>query len=189
MKTGQKKSQAQQANKISIVKNKEIIIYQNDEEYKRFKQSETKELNEDELYILDFLLKKYSLYEIPPKSSKLNENDFEFESTDEIFKKKQGKSQTQFFEEEEDRKREPKLKEFFNDIEDENGDELENMGREEIIETKKIKKGKVTTEDVKVPIKKKTKIPIINMKKKMLILKKKIRKKKKVKKVHNILLK
>ena len=56
MKTNQKKIQGQQANKISIVKNKEIIIYQNGEEYKRFRQSETKELNEDELYILDFLL-------------------------------------------------------------------------------------------------------------------------------------
>ena len=157
MKTNQKKMQGQQANKITIVKNKEIIIYQNGEEYKHFKQSETKELNEDELYILDFLLKKYSLYEVPPKSSKLNENDFIFESTDDIFKKRQGKSQTQFLEEEEDRKTEPKLKEFFNDIEDENGEDLEDMGREEITETKKMKKGKITTEDVKVPIQKKSK--------------------------------
>ena len=61
-----------QSNKISIVKNKEIIIYQSGEEFKCFKQSETKELKEDELYILDFLLKKYSLYEVPPRSSKLN---------------------------------------------------------------------------------------------------------------------
>ena len=94
---------------------------------------------------------------MPPKSSKLNENDFIFESTDDIFKKKQGKNQTQFFEEEEDRKTEPKLKEFFNDIEDENGEDLEDMGREEITETKKMKKGKITKEDVKVPIQKKSK--------------------------------
>ena len=160
-----------QSNKISIVKNKEIIIYQNGEEFKRFKQSETKELNEDELYILDFLLKKYSLYEIPPRSSKLNENDFEFESNDEIFKKRENKkkgdfSQTKkydnsnnYYEEEEDRKTEPKLKEFFKDIEDENnGDEnLKDTGREEMSETKKLKKGIRTTEDVKVPIQRKNK--------------------------------
>ena len=157
MKANQKKIQDQQTNKITIVKNKEIIIYQNGEEYKRFKQSETKELNEDELYILDFLLKKYSLYEVPPKSSKLNENDFIFESTDDIFKKRQGKSQTQFLEEDEDRRTEPKLKEFFNDIEDENEEDLEDIGREEITETKKMKKEKITTEDVKVPIQKKIK--------------------------------
>ena len=171
MKTNQKKIQGQQANKISIVKNKEIIIYQNGEEFKRFKQSETKELNEDELYILDFLLKKYSLYEIPPRSSKLNENDFEFESNDELFKKRENKkkgdfSQTKkydnsnnYYEEEEDRKTEPKLKEFFKDIEDENnGDEnLKDTGREEMSETKKLKKGIRTTEDVKVPIQRKNK--------------------------------
>ncbi len=159
MKQTQKKTQGQQTNKISIVKNKEIIIYQNGEEFKRFKQSETKDLNEDELYILDFLLKKYSLYEVPSKSSKLeNDNDFDFESTDEIFKKKQGKNQTQnFFEEDEDRKTEPKLKEFFNDIEDENGEENEDMGREDLTQTKKLKKEIRTTEDVKVPIQKKNK--------------------------------
>ena len=159
MKQTQKKTQGQQTNKITIVKNKEIIIYQNGEEFKRFKQSETKDLNEDELYILDFLLKKYSLYEVPSKSSKLeNDNDFDFESTDEIFKKKQGKNQTQnFFEEDEDRKTEPKLKEFFNDIEDENGEENEDMGREDLTQTKKLKKEIRTTEDVKVPIQKKNK--------------------------------
>ena len=50
--------------KICIVKNKIIIIYQNSYKYKFFKLYETTELNEDELYILDFLLKIYLLYEI-----------------------------------------------------------------------------------------------------------------------------
>ena len=156
----QSKNKSQQANKISIVKNKEIIIYQNGEEFKRFRQSETKDLNEDEMYILDFLLKKYSLYEVAPKNSKLDNTDFEFESTDDFFNKKKVKSSqtpNNFFESEEERKTEPKLKEFFKDIEvdEENGEEGYEDGREEVIETKKYKKGIRTTEDVKVPIQKK----------------------------------
>ena len=160
-----------QSNKISIVKNKEIIIYQNGEEFKYFKQFEIKELNEDKLYILDFLLKKYSLYEVPPSSSKLNENDFEFKSNDDIFKKKENKkkgnfSQTKkydnsnnYYEEEEDRKTEPKLKEFFKDLEDENIIEevFKDTGREETSETKKLKKVIKTTEEVKMPAQRKNK--------------------------------
>lgn len=166
MKTNENKQN--QANKITIVKNKEIIIYQNGEEFKRFKQSETKELNEDELYILDFLLKKYSIYEIPKKSSKIvKENDFEFESTDDFFKKRQDKriesSQTQklentnnFIDEEEDRKTEPKLKEYFKDMEDENiENDFDDLNRDEITETKRLKKGVKTIEELKVPIQKK----------------------------------
>lgn len=149
-----------QNNKIQIVKNKEIIIYQNGEEFKHFKQSETKELNENEMYILDFLINKYSLYEVPPRSSKLEENDFDFESTDEIFKKssikKNDASNTPY--EEEGRKTEPQLKEFFKDVEEENGEEgNENMGKEKITQTKKLKTNIKTTEDVKVPIKRKNK--------------------------------
>ena len=154
-----------QANKIQIVKNKEIIIYQNGEEFKRFKQSETKDLKENEMYILDFLINKYSLYEIPRKSSKLEENDFDFESTDEFFKKgnsrKNETSFTQkiensnnFNDEEENRKTEPKLREFFKDVEQEEngGEEYEKTGKEKIIEEKKLRKNIKTTQDIKVPI-------------------------------------
>ena len=166
----QSKNKSQQTNKISIVKNKEIIIYQNGEEFKRFKQSETKDLNEDEMYILDFLLKKYSLYEVAPKNSKLDYTDFEFESADDFFNKKKGKSSqtpNNLFESEEERKTEPKLKEFFKDIEvdEENGEEGYEGGKEEIIETKKYKKGIRTTEDVKVPIQKKNQKQIQNQNK------------------------
>ena len=148
-----------QNNKIQIVKNKEIIIYQNGEEFKRFKQTETKELSENEMYILDFIINKYSLYEVPTRSSKLEENDFDFESTDEIFKKssirKNDASNTPY---EEGRKTEPQLKEFFKDIEDENEEDgNENIGKEKITETKKLKKDIKTTEDVKVPIQNKNK--------------------------------
>ena len=160
----QSKNKSQQTSQISIVKNKEIIIYQNGEEFKRFRQSETKDLNEDEMYILDFLLKKYSLYEVAPKKSKLENSDFEFESADDFFNKKKIKKNAEFsqtpnnlFESEEERKTEPKLKEFFKDIDvdEENGDEGYEDGREEVIETKKYKKGIRTTEDIKVPIQKK----------------------------------
>ena len=148
-----------QNNKIQIVKNKEIIIYQNGEEFKRFKQTETKELSENEMYILDFIINKYSLYEVPTRSSKLEENDFDFESTDEIFKKssirKNDASNTPY---EEGRKTEPQLKEFFKDIEDENEEDgNENIGKEKITETKKLKKDIKTTEDIKVPIQNKNK--------------------------------
>ena len=171
MKQNQKKSnqsnQTNQSNKITIVKNKEIIVYQNGEEFKRFKQSETKELNEDEMYILDFILKKYSIYEIPKKSSKIvKENDFEFESTEDFFKKKQDKKENShsqklentnnFYDEEDSRKTEPKLKEYFKDLENENIEkDYEDLGRDEIIETKKLKKGIKTIEELKVPIQKK----------------------------------
>ena len=170
MKSLQKKPN--QANKITIVKNKEIIIYHNGEEFKRFKQSETKELNDDEMYILDFLLKKYSIYEIPKKYSKIvKENDFEFESTDDFFKKKQDKktenSQTQntnnFYDEEEDKKTEPKLKEYFKDIDDEKIEkDFEDLRKDDITETKKLKKGIKTIEEIKVPIQKKNKNKNIN---------------------------
>ena len=178
MKQNQKKSnqsnQTNQSNKITIVKNKEIIVYQNGEEFKRFKQSETKELNEDEMYILDFILKKYSIYEIPKKSSKIvKENDFEFESTDDFFKKKQDKKENShsqklentnnFYDEEDSRKTEPKLKEYFKDLENENIEkDYEDLGRDEIIETKKLKKGIKTIEELKVPIQKKNKNININ---------------------------
>ena len=149
-----------QTNKIQIVKNKEIIIYQNGEEFKRFKQTETKELNENEMYILDFIINKYSIYEVPPRSSKLEENDFDFESTDEILKKssikKNDAGNTPYYEDR--RKTEPHLKEFFQDVEDENGEDIiENTGKEIITETKKLKKDIKTTEDVKVPIQRKNK--------------------------------
>ena len=170
MKSLQKKPN--QPNKITIVKNKEIIIYQNGEEFKRFKQSETKELNDDEMYILDFLLKKYSIYEIPKKYSTIvKENDFEFESTDDFFKKKQDKrienSQTpntnNFYDEEEDKKTEPKLKEYFKDIDDEKIEkDFENLRKDEVTETKKLKKGVKTIEELKVPIQKKNKNKNIN---------------------------
>ena len=152
----QNKSKPNQIDKIQIFKNKEIVIYKNGEEFKRFRQSEEKELNEDEMYILDFLLKKYSGFEVPPRFSKI-ENEFEFESTEDFFKKRQGKKNNEISEEE-SKKTEPKLKEFFKDIEDENGEEVEDdIGREEITEIKKLKKGIKIQEDQKVPIKKKIK--------------------------------
>ena len=152
----QNKSKPNQIDKIQIFKNKEIVIYKNGEEFKRFRQSEEKELNEDEMYILDFLLKKYSGFEVPPRFSKI-ENEFEFESTEDFFKKRQGKKNNEISEEE-SKKTEPKLKEFFKDIEDENGEEAEDdIGREEVTEIKKLKKGIKIQEDQKVPIKKKIK--------------------------------
>ena len=86
-------------------------------------------------------------------------NDFYFESTDEIFKKssirKNDASNTPY---EEGRKTEPQLKEFFKDIEDENEEDgNENIGKEKITETKKLKKDIKTTEDIKVPIQNKNK--------------------------------
>jgi len=103
---------------------------------------------------------KYSIYEVPPRSSKLEENDFDFESTDEILKKssikKNDAGNTPYYEER--RKTEPHLKEFFQDVEDENGEDIiENTGKEIITETKKLKKDIKTTEDVKVPIQRKNK--------------------------------
>ena len=129
----QNKSKSNQIDKIQIFKNKEIVIYKNGEEFKHFRQSEEKELKEDEMYILDFLLKKYSGFEVPPRFSKI-ENEFEFESTEDFFKKRQGKKNNEISEEE-SKKTEPKLKEFFKDIdiEDENGEEVEDdIGREEV---------------------------------------------------------
>ena len=154
----QNKSKSNQIDKIQIFKNKEIVIYKNGEEFKHFRQSEEKELKEDEMYILDFLLKKYSGFEVPPRFSKI-ENEFEFESTEDFFKKRQGKKNNEISEEE-SKKTEPKLKEFFKDIdiEDENGEEVEDdIGREEVTEIKKLKKGIKIKEDQKVPIKKKNK--------------------------------
>ncbi len=50
--------------KIEIVTNKEIIIYKNDELFKHFNLSKSKILKSDELYILDYLQKKYKVYEL-----------------------------------------------------------------------------------------------------------------------------
>lgn len=138
--------------KYEILKNKEIIIYKNGEEFKRFKQSESKEINEDELYILDFLLKKYSEFEVPLRFSKIEkEKDFEFESAEDFYKKRQGRN-TMEISEDEDRRTEPKLKEYFKDIE-----EVDDLGKEGMTEIKKLKKGIITKEDQKVPIKRKNK--------------------------------
>ena len=148
--------ESKQPNKIQIVKNKDIIIYKNGEEFKRFRQTETKELKENEMYILDFILKKYSSFEMTPRNSKLENimNELELESNDneDFFKKRKSKNMS---EEDEDRKTEPKLREFFKDVEEEKIEEdLEKeMGKEEMLEKKKIRKGKKTIEEIKVPIK------------------------------------
>ena len=146
----QNQNKPKQVDKYEILKNKEIIIYKNGEEFKHFRQSETKELNEDELCILDYLLKKYSEFEVPLHFSKLEkENDFEFESTEDFFKKKQEKRPIEISEEE-DRKTEPKLKEYFKDIED-----FGDISKKGTTEIKKLRKAIVTKEDQKVPIKRK----------------------------------
>ena len=146
----QNQNKPKQVDKYEILKNKEIIIYKNGEEFKHFRQSETKELNEDELCILDYLLKKYSEFEVPLHFSKIEkENDFEFESTEDFFKKKQEKRPIEISEEE-DRKTEPKLKEYFKDIED-----FGDISKKGTTEIKKLRKAIVTKEDQKVPIKRK----------------------------------
>lgn len=150
MRAIQKKSKP--LNKFKVVKNKEIIIYKNGEEYKHFIQSDSKELNEDELFVLDYLLKKYSRFEVPLRNSKLTN---EYDYMDYSGRKNYEISQTQnFFEEEEDKKTEPKLREFFEDIEDENNQDNEDMVREQVTEIKKLRKGTKTTEEQKVPIQK-----------------------------------
>ena len=105
------------------------------------------------MYILDFIINKYSLYEVPTRSSKLEENDFDFESTDEIFKKssirKNDASNTPY---EEGRKTEPQLKEFFKDVEDGEWSMDQEQGIETTTEQKKLKKGTKITEEQKFPI-------------------------------------
>ena len=130
-------------NKIKIVKNKEIIIYKNGEEFKHFKQSETKDLSDNEMFILDHLLKKYSGYEV--------DSEIKYQGRkNEINKKLENNND--FFGEDDDKKTEPKLREFFEDIENENQEGLDEIVNEEVTEVKKLKKGTKTTEEQKVPI-------------------------------------
>lgn len=141
-------------NKIKIVKNKEIIIYKNGEEFKHFKQSETKDLSDNELYMLDYLLKKYSGYEVPPRTSYGNESDMKYSGRRnvEITQTQKLENTNDFFGEDDDRKTEPKLREFFEDIENENQEGIDEMVKEEVTEVKKLKKGTKTTEEQKIPI-------------------------------------
>ena len=85
------KKNGKQRSLVKIVKNKEILIYKNGKKYKRFKHSETKNLNENEMYILDYLLNKYMGYEVDLESGSENDanidnndNNFELNSNDEL---------------------------------------------------------------------------------------------------------
>ena len=152
MRTTQRKSNP--ANKIKIVKNKEIIIYKNGEEFKHFKQTETKDLSDNDMFILDYLLKKYSGYEVPHRSS--NENDSQLKylgrKNVEIAQTQKLENANDFFGEDDDKKTEPKLREFFEDIDNEDQEGVDEMVKEEVTEIKKLKKGTTTTEEQKVPI-------------------------------------
>lgn len=134
-------------NKIDIIKNKEIIIYKNGKEFKHFKISETKTLKDDELFILDYLLKKYSGYEIPTKNSIVNEYNHRSQKYQ---KKEEG--------EEEDYPPSQKNRKNLKNVEIENEEEEdfdngENIQNEKITEIKKLKKDIKTTQQMKVPIK------------------------------------
>ena len=65
-------------NQIKIIKNKEIIIYKNGKKFKHFKRTEKKKLNENEMYILDYLLNKYMGNEVNIES----DNSKNYESND-----------------------------------------------------------------------------------------------------------
>ena len=58
-----------------ILKNKEIIIYKNGKKYKHFKKSETKNLKQNEMYIIEYLLNKYMDYEIDIDSQQSENNE------------------------------------------------------------------------------------------------------------------
>lgn len=158
MRTTQRKSNP--TNKIQIVKNKEIIIYKNGEEFKHFKQSETKDLTDNEMFILDYLLKKYSGYEVPHRSSNENESEMKYSGRKniEINQTQKYENTNDFFGEDDDRRTEPKLREFFEDIEDENQEGIDEMAKEEVTEIKKLKKGTKITEEQKVPIQNKNNV-------------------------------
>jgi hypothetical protein len=152
MRTTQRKSNP--TNKIKIVKNKEIIIYKNGEEFKHFRQSETKDLTDNEMFILDYLLKKYSGYEVPSRTP--NENDSQLKYSGrrniEISQTQKLENTNDFFGEDDDKKTEPKLREFFEDIENGDQEGMDEMVKEEVTEIKKLKKGTKTMEEQKVPI-------------------------------------
>jgi hypothetical protein len=57
------------------LKNKEIIIYKNGKKYKHFKKSETKNLQQNEMYILEYLLNKYMDYEVDIDSQQSENNE------------------------------------------------------------------------------------------------------------------
>ena len=121
-------------NKIHIVKNKEIIIYTNGEESNRYHYSEIVEIpSKESETAISHIKKKYSNFEVENRHTKLDQN----------------KKEKDFFEEED--KTDPKLKEFFKDVEDE--DWSNEGGIETVIENKKYKKGIKTIEEKKFPIK------------------------------------
>ena len=88
------KRSTKQRNNIKIIKNKEIIIYKNGKKFKHFKRSETKKLNENEMYILDYLLNKYIGDEVDIDSDYSENNisndnkDFEINSNDQLSESK-----------------------------------------------------------------------------------------------------
>ena len=121
-------------NKIHIVKNKEIIIYTNGEESNRYHYSEIVEIpSKESETAISHIKKKYSNFEVENRHTKLDQN----------------KKEKDFFEEED--KTDPKLKEFFKDVEDE--DWSNEGGIETVTENKKYKKGIKTIEEKKFPIK------------------------------------
>ena len=88
------KKSRKQRNQIKIVKNKEILIYKNGKKYKHFRRTETKKLNENEMYILDYLLNKYMGNEVESDNSENyeyndnNEYEFELNSNEDFSKSK-----------------------------------------------------------------------------------------------------
>ena len=135
-------------NKIHIVKNKEIIIYTNGEESKRYHYSEVVEIPSEEAQpAVEHIQKKYSNFEVENKHTKFDPQkmDFDLESNEDFFQKNRKSTgiisnknitENEFLEEED--KTEPQLKEFFKDVE-EGWSMDQEAGIDTLTETKKLK--------------------------------------------------
>ena len=82
--------------KIEIVKNKEIIIYKDGKEFKRFNFTESEEYTEDQLYLVDRLIKNYSGLETgtPSKKQLTEEEQRQLFENDEFFRDSFNESKT-----------------------------------------------------------------------------------------------
>ena len=163
------KKSRRQRNQIKIVKNKEILIYKNGKKYKHFRRTETKKLNENEIYILDYLLNKYMGNEVESDNSENYENnynneyEFELNSNEDFSKSKKLKQsyddekENEEIEDEErieesnnirkskntKNKKKKKSKQLYNEEDDsENENENENIETNIIKYSKKNKKSK-----------------------------------------------
>ncbi len=145
------KKNNKQRQSVKIVKNKEIIVYKNGKKYKRFKQSETKSLKENEIYILDYLLNKYKGYEVDLESEDSEDNDninnnnnnFELNSNEEFSQSniKRKNSNQSYEEEDEENIESNKLKQSKNNKNKRNNlnNKEENLDSSISINSKKVK--------------------------------------------------